>query len=297
MSKTLRALAFVALSVTACAPPGNAKERPATTQAAAVDAGQALDAALAGAQRPAEARARDQFRHPKETLLFFGAKPDMTIVEIWPGGGWYTDVIAPFLNAGGGTYYAAGLDRKANARTAAAVDAFAEKFAHNPSVYGKVVVTSLSDAEIAPAGSADMVLTFRNVHNWLDAGTAEENFKKFYAALRPGGVLGVVEHRAKPDATAQSEKDTGYVRVETVKALAEKAGFKFEAASEINANPKDTKDYPYGVWTLPPVRRSSGVSGVVDQKFDRAKYDAIGESDRMTLKFRKPTAADGALYQ
>ncbi|MBY0422385.1 MAG: hypothetical protein K2Q06_08785, partial [Parvularculaceae bacterium] len=144
---------------------------------------------------------------------------------------------------------------------------------------------------------ADLVVTFRNVHNWLAAGTAEENFKKFYAALKPGGVLGVEEHRAKPDATAESEKTTGYVREETVKALAKAAGFVFETSSEINANPKDTKDHPFGVWTLPPTRRSSAAAGVVDPAFDRAKYDAIGESDRMTLKFRKPTGADGALYQ
>ena len=256
-----------------------------------------LDKVLAGAHRPEEERARDAYRHPKETLLFFGAEPSMTIVEVWPGGGWYSNVIAPFLATGGGVYYAAGLDPASNERNATAVAAFEAKYKGDAAVYGTVNLTALSDETIAPDDSADLVLTFRNVHNWMGAGTAEANFAKFYAALKPGGVLGVVEHRAPEDAPAGFEGSSGYVKESTVIALAEGAGFDLEARSEINANPADTKDHPFGVWTLPPVRRSSAVRGEEPPGFDRAKYDAIGESDRMTLKFRKPVGADGPLLE
>jgi predicted methyltransferase len=281
----------------ACSPKGtDAAGDPAP--AAAPTPAQILDDVLAGAHRSDEEKARDQFRHPKETLLFFGAEPTMTIVEIWPGGGWYTNVIAPFVAKGVGVYYAAGLNPETSERTRKAVDDFKAKFTNDPAVYGAVNVTVLgSEAGIAPAGSADLVLTFRNVHNWMNAGTAEANFKAFYDALKPGGVLGVVEHRAPDDAAADFEGKSGYVKVATVKALAAQAGFDFEDSSEVNANAADTKDHPFGVWTLPPARRSSEIAGQTDPDFDRAKYDAIGESDRMTLKFRKPLAADGALLE
>lgn len=296
-----KSLLVAAISLIALAP-GCAKNSEESETAAAepakLSAEEALDLAIAGEQRSEEERARDQFRHPKETLLFFGVEPDMTIVEVWPGGGWYTNIIAPFLAKGGGVYIAAGLNPEASEGQARAVAEFAGKFANDPSLYGNVRQTILDgDAPIASPGSADMVLTFRNVHNWLAQGKAEENFKKFYEALKPGGVLGVVEHRAREDATAEQEKSSGYVREATVIALAETAGFDLDSSSEINANPLDTKDHPYGVWTLKPTRRSSAVRGVEEPGFDRAKYDAIGESDRMTLKFRKPLAADGALMQ
>jgi len=275
--------------------PTSASSAPPQTRS---DPAAVLDEVLSGEHRPAEERARDQFRHPKETLLFFGAEPSMTVVEVWPGGGWYTNVIAPFLARGGGAYYAAGLDPRANERAAEAVAAFEAKFKADPALYGRIILTALADPEIAPSGSADLVLTFRNVHNWTGAGTAEANFQKFFAALKPGGVLGVVEHRANEDAPADFETSSGYVKESTVIALATAAGFELEARSEINANPKDTKDHPFGVWTLPPVRRSSAVRGEEPSPdFDRAKYDVIGESDRMTLKFRKPLGADGALLE
>lgn len=293
---TLFALAALA-GLAGCAREEAGDEAPAAA-APVVDAGAILDEVIAGAQRLDEERARDASRHPKETLLFFGAEPSMTVVEIWPGGGWYSNIIAPFLARGGGVYYAAGLDPESSSRAQEAVSAFAEKFAGDPVTYGTVRLTVLgADKPIAPEGSADLVLTFRNVHNWMMRGDAEDNFKAFYAALKPGGVLGVVEHRAANDIDADKENTSGYVRVATVMALAEEAGFEFEASSEINANSHDTKDHPFGVWTLPPVRRSSAVRGVDDPDFDRTKYDAIGESDRMTLKFRKPLAADGALLQ
>ncbi|HXI88165.1 MAG TPA: hypothetical protein VNH64_11950 [Parvularculaceae bacterium] len=280
-----------AASLAASCGGGDAAQEPAQTNAAP-SAAALLDAVIAGDQRSDEEKARDKYRHPKETLLFFGAEPNMTIVEIWPGGGWYSDIIAPFLAKGGGVYYAAGLDPDVSERTKRAVEALRAKLTGDPSVFGNVNFTVLgAGREIAPPGSADMVLTFRNIHNWMNAGAAAENFKAFYAALKPGGVLGVVEHRADEDAGADFEGSSGYVKVSTVKALAAAAGFEFVASSEVNANPADTKNYPFGVWTLPPTRRSSAVGGEVDPNFDHAKYDAIGESDRMTLKFVKPKEA------
>jgi predicted methyltransferase len=288
-------------ALSACAPKGGDTVNKAPNDGAAAtsettqSAGEALDAVLAGAHRSDEEKARDQYRHPKETLLFFGAEPSMTIVEVWPGGGWYTNVLAPFVKSGGGVYYAAGLDPTSSDRARTAVEEFTAKVTGDPGLYGAVNITVLGgEGGIAPAGSADLVLTFRNVHNWMNQGKAEANFKAFYDALKPGGVLGVVEHRANEDASADFEGKSGYVKISTVKALATGAGFEFEAESEVNANPADTKDHPFGVWTLPPVRRSSAVAGQTDPDFDRSKYDAIGESDRMTLKFRKPLAADGA---
>ncbi|MFC3711637.1 class I SAM-dependent methyltransferase [Sphingoaurantiacus capsulatus] len=240
-----------------------------------------LDQAIAGAHRSAANKARDPYRHPKETLAFFGIKPNMTVVEIAPGGGWYTEILGPYL-ANGGTLYAAAANPAASERAAKSVADFKTKLAATPGT-AKVQVTSFAKdhyANLAPAGSADAVLTFRNVHNWYSGGFAPDAFKAFYAALKPGGTLGVVEHRlpeARPD---EQQKTSGYMKRSEVVKLAEAAGFKLAGESEVNANPKDTADYPDGVWTLPPNYRLGDV--------DRAKYAAIGESDRMTLKFVKP---------
>ncbi|HBK93248.1 MAG TPA: hypothetical protein DDZ68_16420 [Parvularcula sp.] len=282
--KKLHAAAALCVLLGACA------ERPASAAAPAAapapDAAALLDAAIAGDHRSPEEKARDAWRHPKETLTFFGVEPGMSVVEIWPGGGWYTKILAPYLKNGGGVYNAAQRDPASSARAAEAVQNFKDAYA-DATLYGDINVTVLGDGfDVAPAGTADVVLTFRNVHNWTSAGQAEANFKAFFRALKPGGVLGVVEHRANEG--APEDPASGYVRESTVKALAEGAGFEFVEASEINANPKDTKDHPYGVWTLPPVRRSSQSPGQEAPNFDRAKYDAIGESDRMTLKFVKP---------
>ncbi|MFL9841276.1 methyltransferase domain-containing protein [Sphingomonas sp. ST-64] len=237
-----------------------------------------LKAAVAAATRTPANVARDTYRHPAETLAFFGVKPNQTVVELWPGGGWYTEILAPYLKKGGGTLYAAapwptGLKgtQALQAKDAAAYGAV--KLAAFPAADGEPAV---------PAGSADVVLTFRNIHNWK-MGTSDrsaEAFKQIFAMLKPGGTLGIVEHRLPESADAAREKTSGYVKVSTVRKLAEEAGFKFVAASEVNANPKDTADWENGVWTLPPSYRLKDV--------DRAKYEAIGESDRMTLKFRKP---------
>jgi predicted methyltransferase len=242
-----------------------------------------LDTVLAGAQRSAENRARDVYRHPAQTLGFFGIEPDMVVVELWPGQGWYTEILAPWLRANG-KLYAAHFPADSTAEYyQRGLAAFRQKLAAEPAVYDRVVLTELGPPEkvaIAPAGSADAVLTFRNMHNWWGQGTDAQVMQAAFAALKPGGVLGIVEHRAAPGATAEQVKNSGYMTEEMVIAAAQAAGFVLEAKSEINANPRDTKDYPKGVWTLPP-RLALGEQ-------DRAKYLAIGESDRMTLRFRKP---------
>ncbi|MGI4878171.1 MAG: class I SAM-dependent methyltransferase [Janthinobacterium lividum] len=239
-----------------------------------------MAAILAGPQRSEANRARDQFRHPVETLAFFGLKPTMTVVEITPAGGWYTEILAPYLRDHG-HYIAAGSDPTTE-NGAKGVARFKAKLDADPANFGKVEVTTFAKDryDIAKPGTADMVLSFREIHNYYTGGYAPETFKAFYAALRHGGVLGVVEHRLPEGRPAEREGTSGYMKVSTVKRLAEAAGFRFVAASEVNANPKDTADYPDGVWTLPP-------SYQLGDK-DRAKYAAIGESDRMTLKFVKP---------
>jgi len=251
---------------------------------AATSAEDAIARALAGSHRSPQNRARDVFRHPRETLLFFGLEPHMHVVEITPGSGWYTEVLAPVLREKGRLYAAhfhvdsatGGYRRKSRA-------AYLDKLAMNPAVYDKVVVTSLEAPEhtaIAPKGSVDMVLTFRNVHNWTEAGNDEETFRAFFDALKPGGTLGVVEHRARPGTTEADMKRTGYMTEAYVIQLAHRVGFRFVAKSEVNANPKDTTDWARGVWTLPPT--------LLGGAENREKYIAIGESDRMTIRFVKP---------
>ena len=235
----------------------------------------ALQAAIDNPARPEADRDRDRYRHPLQTLQFFGVKPTMTVVEIWPGGGWYTGILAPYLKDNGKLYEAVPPGPRS--------DPYRKKLAADPKLYGVVTITELGPPnhyDIAPPRSADMVLTFRNVHNWMRGGYAEDVFKAMYQALRPGGILGVEEHRADPKSPQDPKASSGYVREDYVISLAEKAGFHLMARSEINANPKDTKDYKEGVWTLPPTLRMGNV--------DRDKYQAIGESDRMTLKFVKP---------
>lgn len=297
--KMLAALAAAsAFALNACSPAPTGDASQSGENAAPADNQTALTAILAGEHRSVEERARDAYRHPVETLEFFDVQPNMTVIEIWPGGGWYTQIIAPYLKSGGGKYYAASFPTEgASERTLDALARFKQTYVAKPEIYGDIDMTALGgNHHVAPTSSADVVLTFRNVHNWRNNGAAQEYFNEFYRALKPGGVLGVVEHRAD-GAAQQQDGSSGYVYEDEVKALASAAGFDFETSSEINANPADTKDHPFGVWTLPPTRRSSAIRGEEDAAFDRAAFDAIGESDRMTLKFRKPIAADGALLE
>lgn len=248
------------------------------------DAGAALDRAIAGAHRSEVNRARDIHRHPRETLLFFGLRPGMTVVEIWPGAGWYTEILAPLLRERG-RYYAAHfhVDGKSPRYMGPSRQNYVKLLSGRPDLYDRVAVTAFhapGQPVAAPAGTVDLVLTFRNVHNWAAAKNDEAMFRAFFDALKPGGILGVVEHRARPGTPIEEQIKSGYMTEAYVTGLAGKAGFRLVARSEINANPRDTRDHPRGVWTLPPTFRLG------DQ--DRAKYAAIGESDRMTLKFEKP---------
>ena len=282
--------AAITLTLAACGG-SNTSEGDGSTNAEATSVSYDVrfDAIMAGDHRTPQERARDAHRHPKETLMFFGIEPDMTVVEIWPGGGWYTQVIAPYLKTGGGKYYAASFAREgANERILASLNAYQELYVAKPELYGDVAMSALT-GPIAPDGPVDAILTFRNMHNWIAQGMADDYLSDFYDALKPGGILGVVQHRANGSG-APRDGSFGYVYTDDVIALAEDAGFIFEEAADINANSADTKDHPFGVWTLPPVSRSSTVQGLQEPDFDPARYAAIGESDRMTLRFRKPAA-------
>jgi predicted methyltransferase len=241
---------------------------------------EALAKAVAAQHRSPNFVARDQYRKPREVLEFIGVKPTMTVVEIAPGGGYWTEILAPYLHDKG-TYYTAITPRTASERAAAAADMWQKKLAGDPALYGKIRVADFGGKfESAPPGSVDVVVTFRNVHNWMSQGTAEQAFASFYKVLKPGGILGVEEHRAANDKPQDPKAASGYVREDYTIALAEQAGFKLVSRSEILANPKDTKDHPRGVWTLPP--------SLALGEQDRAKYLAIGESDNFLLKFQKP---------
>lgn len=233
---------------------------------------------LQGPWRAKDNSVRDPYRHPQQTLSFFGLRADQTVIEITPGGGWYSELLAPLLKEHG--RYIAAVQQPAPGATASST--LQRKFAADPEQYGKAQRVTFDPT--APAfgkpASADLLLTFRNVHNWVMADDAAQMFSAFYKVLKPGGVLGVVDHRAHDGADLQSIKQSGYLPTAYVVKLATDAGFKLQAQSEINANPKDTKDYPAGVWTLPPTLERG--------EQDRAKYVAIGESDRMTLRFVKP---------
>jgi predicted methyltransferase len=250
---------------------------------AAAEKPNALSRAIDGKQRSAEHKNRDKYRHPRQTLEFFDVKDDMTVIEIWPGEGWYTEILAPYLKSHGKLYaahFSAGADELYFKKN---LHEFVKKLKTQPKVYGKVELSVLQPPklmQIAPDGSADRVLTFRNVHNWMKGEQAAAVFNAMYKALKPGGILGVVEHRNSMLKPQDSNALSGYVSEDYVIALARNAGFEFLDKSEINANSKDTKDYPEGVWTLPPALK------LKDK--DRAKYQAIGESDRMTIKFIKP---------
>ncbi|PPU23753.1 methyltransferase [Xanthomonas arboricola] len=273
---------MVGMAVAMSAPLAMAMKPADSASLPAPDA--ALQKAIDGNWRDRVYVQRDVYRHPGQTLAFFGIKPTQTVIEITPGGGWYSEILAPYLRDKG-KYVAAVVDPAAvpegRGRDSAqrGRDELEKKFAAKPEVYGKPSFVSYvpKTPSFGVDNSADLVLTFRNVHNWRMAGNAEAMFTGFYKVLKPGGVLGVVEHRAKTDVPADDK--SGYVGQAQLIAMAEAAGFKLAGKSEVNANPRDTKDYAGGVWTLPPSNNHD--------KADDAKYKAIGESDRMTLKFVK----------
>jgi predicted methyltransferase len=280
MRRVLHGLLISALPLIALACAGLAPGRSVEPDAADRDA---LVAATQGPHRSEKNVARDLYRHPVETLSFFGLQPDMTVIEILPGGLWYTEIIAPFV-AEQGQYVAAWYDLDLPDQPAYRTRGYQtmlDRFEQEADVFGAAKIAKFSpptSVDLGAPGSADMVLTFRSTHGWLREGSAQAAYAAFFRVLKPGGTLGVVQHRA--GARTDSAKFTGYVPQETVIALAEEAGFVLEASSEINANPNDPADYPGGVWTLPPTLREGDV--------ERARYLAIGESDRMTLRFRKP---------
>jgi predicted methyltransferase len=288
LSRRRLVLAGAGLALAGC---GKGKPKAPAEPKAKVTAG-TIAWAVAGPWRAAEDRARDPARHPAESLAFWGLKPGATVVEFWPGAGWYTDIIAPFLASTGGKFYAANLQAGDPGEPAAiqVVEAYRTKLAADRKLYGEPVITAFgpTTGAAAPAASADLVLFLRNLHNWMAAGIADKAFKDAYAALKPGGVLGIEEHRQPSGGVQDVLAANGYVQEAYVRRLAQDAGFRFDKASEINANPKDTHDHPFGVWTLPPVRASSPRGKPPNPAFDHAKYDAIGESDRMTLRFTKP---------
>lgn len=280
-------IAYIALSVASLliAASSQVATAPVPSQAAPSERLAKIEAAVANPSRTPANVVRDRYRHPAATLNFFEVDPGDTVVEIWPGGGWYTEILAPYLAAGAGKLYAGAPDwgRSGLAKLQQA----------DAKLYGGIEAVDFpafdSAAKRLPDGTADVVLTFRNVHNWRmgyrrddKQDYSAEAFRQMFAMLKPGGVLGIVDHRLPESASEERERSSGYIKVSTVRRLAEAAGFKLIASSEINANPKDTTDWPEGVWTLPPSL------ALKDQ--DRDKYLAIGESDRMTLKFVKPTA-------
>ena len=284
MKRQLIACSLATLLGTALA---QAAEKPATTHPttppalASTVTSEQFSKVLSGAWRTPENRARDQYRHPQQTLQFFGLRPNQTLIEITPGNGWYSELLAPLLKDEG--HYIAAVQTPASGdyyRKAA--DSLKQKFAADPARYGKAQVIEYNPQApvFGKSASADTVLTFRNVHNWVMADDAPAMFKAFYAVLKPGGTLGVVDHRAKEGASLEAIKQSGYLPTTYVVKLATDAGFTLADESEINANPADTKDYPQGVWTLPPSLRLG--------EQDRASYLTIGESDRMTLRFIKP---------
>lgn len=277
LATSLLALGLTTLALTAA--PSLASS-PTVTETSGADLAK-LKAVVNGDQRSAANKARDKYRHPVETLAFFGIRPNMTVVELWPFGGWYTEIIAPYVKDKG-VYYAAAMDPTSTDREDTEYNAELKKLLDaRPDLYGKVKWSVLAKGKynLAPDGSADLVVTFRNIHNWVWSGDEKEVFAAAFRALKPGGVLGVEEHRAN-DPKAKPGRGQAYVGEDYAIALIESVGFKLAGKSNINNNPKDTKDYPKGVWTLPPTFTMGAQ--------DREKYAAIGEGDNFVLKFAKP---------
>ena len=274
-----RAVTLAVAIAAICAAPACLASPDCGTKAVG-NADTALVASVESPARSPQNAARDLYRHPRESLSFWGLKPGMAILEIWPGGGYWTEILAPYAKAANGSYLAA---------LGSASETLPAKFSET-AVYGSIatMVFNEKSSALAKPGSMSFVLLSRNLHDWMSTpGEPEKTMRDFYAALKPGGILAIEQHRADPRPMKAGASD-GYMSTAVVVKLAEDAGFKLAATSEINANPKDTKDHPFGVWTLPPTRRSAPNGQPPNPNFDHAKYDAIGESDRMTLRFVKP---------
>jgi predicted methyltransferase len=290
----LGALASVGLLLDGCG-----RKAPSQREAAASDAVYippvsgapgSLEWAVAGEWRSRDDRARDVWRHPVQTLRFWGLKPGMTVLEFWPGVGWYTDILAPYLARNGGTLIAAQLPPNGDPAQARILEAYRKKLAARPGLYGQPHLTAFgpTTGALAPDSSVDLAIIARNLHDWMMGGFVDKAFHDAFKALKPGGVLSIEDHRGTPGAVQDVLASDGYVQESYVKQLAMEAGFLFDSSSEINANPKDNHSHPFGVWTLPPTRQSAPTGRPEDARFDHKPYDAIGESDRMTLRFVKP---------
>jgi len=280
-------LSAAGLALIACGGGGDKPQAPEKAEpTATVEAPVTLAEVISNPRRVDESP-RDQFRHPQETLDFFEVGPNQRVAEIWPG--WYTNILAPYLAANNGTYIAVQYPTGVSDRLDERMQAFKDKYS-DKEVYGEMEFGGLmkDSGPILPSNSVDTILTFRNIHNWMNGGYADQAFEEFYAALKPGGLLGVVEHRLPETASQDPRGSTGYVQESFIKDIAKRAGFEFVDSSEVNANPKDTADHPFGVWTLPPSSRlpEEGSEEAVD--FNPELYKNVGESDRATLKFRKP---------
>lgn len=276
-----RAVLMAAAALAACG-------RPPTRAANSAPEG-SLAWAIAGPWRLEPER--DRWRHPLQTLLFWGLEADMAVLEVLPGRGWYTSILAPFLAAGGGSLTCASFDpRTGTLAQREVLAAWQQRFTHDRELFGEIRETAITPiAEpLAPPNSIDLAILANNVHTLMALGIAERVFRQIFDALKPDAGFGVEQHRAASTGLQDPLAGTGYVQEAYVKALAEEAGFEFVAASDVNANPRDTRDHPFGVWTLPPTLRTAPLGEPEDPSFDTAPYAAIGESDRMTLKFRKP---------
>ena len=274
--RTVTLATLIAAICAASASPASASNEVKTPR----NGDMALVAAVESPARSPQNVARDVYRHPKESLSFWGLTPGMAILEIWPSAGYWTEILAPYAKATNGSYLAA---------LSSASQPLPAKFSQT-SVYGPIATSVFNENSppLAKPGTVSFVLLSRNLHDWVSTpGEPEKAMRDFYAALKPGGILAIEQHRADPRPMKPGASD-GYMSTAVVVNLAEGAGFKLAASSEINANPRDTKDHPFGVWTLPPTRRSAPNGRPSNPSFDHAKYDAIGESDRMTLKFIKP---------
>jgi predicted methyltransferase len=249
-----------------------------------------LEVAIAGSWRTEGEKARDVYRHPAATLNFWQIRPTMTVVEIRPGGGYWTDILAPYLSAGGGKLIVTtGDPDKMTPAQKTNLERFLKPYQDNPAVFGTLatgVFAANSDKRLAPAGSVDLIISSRNFHGFVLQNIKDYAIKSMFDALKPGGFVGIEQHRA--DARRPQDASTGYMRQDWVISEMRKGGFEFVGASDINANPNDTKDHPFGVWTLPPTLQTAPNGQPANPTFDNTKFKAVGESDRMTLLFRKP---------